>query len=129
MALWLARNLCVAGLVPRRADGPWPEVPERLRGRAGVALADSELAAWRAEFERREASSLSARIEPAAVRGLNQIYSGVHGDGSLAPAAAFVLPGGRTLELCVRASDWGVAEVGRLRVLVAARFVRAETLP
>jgi hypothetical protein len=104
MALWLAQNLCAAGLVPRGASGPWPEVPERLRGRAGVALTDEEVPAWRAEFERREAASLSARIEPEAVLGINQIYAGVLGDGSLAPQAAFVLPGGRSLEVELAAS-------------------------
>ncbi|MEQ1894382.1 MAG: hypothetical protein ABL998_17720, partial [Planctomycetota bacterium] len=134
-------------------------------------------------FERREAASLSARIEPEALLGINQIYGGVQGDGSLAPQAACVLPGGRTLELelaarldepglypltfelfvegsrrgtltlaraddrqvvalalapeegtrpielALQASDWGLAEVGGLPVLVAARFVRAETRP
>jgi len=183
LALWLAQNLCALGLVPRAAGGPWPEVPARLRGRAGRSLTDAELLAWRADFQRAEAASLSARIEPEDVRGLNQIYAGVLADGTLAPEALFVLPGGRRLELelagrldepglypldfevlvdgtprgtltlagaaerrtlavtlapeeaarplelRVRASDWGVVEVGRLRALASARFLRAETLP
>ncbi len=99
LALWAAEGLFARGLLPYAPVGALPEVPARLVGRRARELPPAELARWRAEFERAHAAALVARVEPAELLGLNQIYGGVNADGTLGLEAALVLPPGRRLRV------------------------------
>ncbi len=99
MALWCARALLDDGLVPRPPERALAAVPETLAGRQTRELTPAELVRWRELFERGRAAALEARIEPARLAGLGQIYGGVNADGTLGIEAALVLPPGRRLAL------------------------------
>lgn len=99
LAIWAAEGLLAQGLVPLAAARPLPAVPEKFSGRQAREFAAAELAAWRTDFERAHAALLVARIEPAELEGLFQLYGGVNADGTLGIEAALVLPPGRRLRL------------------------------
>jgi hypothetical protein len=99
LALWAAEGLLAQGLLPFQAARALPPVPDRFAGRRAHELAPAELGPWRADFERAHAAALVARIEPAELDGLLQLYGGVNADGTLGIEAALVLPPGRRLRL------------------------------
>ncbi len=99
LALWAAEGLFAQGLLPFERARALPEIPARLAGRRARELAPAELVAWRAEYERAQAAALLARIAPAELLGVFQIYGGVNADGTLGSEAALVLPAGRRLRL------------------------------
>lgn len=99
LALWAAEGLFAQGLLPFAPASALPEVPERFAGRRAFVLPPAELARWRADFEGHHATALVARVEPAELLGLNQIYGGVNADGTLGLEAVLVLPPGRRLRV------------------------------
>ena len=96
LALWAADGLASQGLLPQ-ALGALPEVPAAFAQRRARELSPAELARWRADFERARAASLVARVEPAELVGLLQVYGGLNPDGTLGIDSALVLPPGRRL--------------------------------
>lgn len=107
LALWAAAGLAEQDLLPGGLARALPDVPEALAGRHARELEPAELAQWRVEHERAHAAALVARVAPAELAGLTQIYGGLNADGTLGVEAALVLPPGRTLRVELAAAGEG----------------------
>jgi hypothetical protein len=99
LAAWAAEGLLAAGLVPAGDARALPPPPERFTGRRAVGLGPDELVRWRRAFEAERRAAFEARVEPALLRGVSQIYGGLNADGTLGPRTRLVLPPGRRLVL------------------------------
>ena len=99
LALWAADGLFAQHLLPFAPAHALPEVPARLAGRRAKEETDEELRRWREELVREHTRALVARIEPAELAGVFQLYGGLNADGTLGIESALVLPAGRHLRL------------------------------
>lgn len=100
MARFLAEELVARGWIPgARAPAPDGLAPELRARRAQLPTRDEALA-WSRAQRLRSAATLEARIVPATLQGMLQVYGGIHLDDSLEPVFGAALPAGR--ELVVR---------------------------
>jgi len=99
MARFLAEQLVARGWIPG-ARAPQPDwiAPEERARQARLPTRDEALA-WSGAHRQRIAATLEARIVPATLQGMLQVYGGIHLDDSLEPVFGAALPAGRELRI------------------------------